>query len=164
MIKTSALQTAAWLNEVHNINNINITGTNRLELIQCVYDVAEQLNIDLYEGFVDVDFVDKCTGGAAGYADGDTDLVNVEIAFNDGRGEIPTYLIKRHIAHEFIHAQQLLSGRLVHKGLRLNKKEDKISYVIEWEGVDHYDVRYEDQPWEIEAYALETKIMEKACA
>ena len=144
------------------MNNINITGTDRLELIQYVYDVAEQLNIDLYEGFVDVDFVEKCVGGAAGYADGDTDIVNVEIAFYDNGGEIPTYLLKKHIAHEFIHAQQLLSGRLVHKGLKLNKKDDKISYVVEWEGVDHYDVSYQDQPWEIEAYSMENDVMESA--
>jgi uncharacterized protein YjaZ len=62
-----------------------------------------------------------------------------------------TSSLSKTIAHELVHARQFISGQL--------KYNVKIQYLT-YEGDAHRYI-YRRQPWEIEAYALETKGMLK---
>lgn len=73
--------------------------------------------------------------------DGEYDEVIVTIAKRLSLHEMIVTLF-----HEMIHVQQYASGRLEHGGKWLGKV---------------YNCAYEELPWEIEAHAMESKMMEK---
>ena len=54
------------------------------------------------------------------------------------------------IFHEMVHVWQHVSKKLIEKNGR--------SY---WNGVDHTNTSYLDQPWEIEAYKMQETLLEK---
>ena len=143
--------------------SLDIEGCRSQSLIEYIEKVAEYLglNDDRYiDSLIIVEFVKECDGFASGYCYGDAELVNVEIARNDACGKIPLAQLKRNIAHELIHAKQIVSGRLVNKGFVI--RDDEWVYVWEWEGVEFIDTPDSEQPWQIEAYALEKKVCNNA--
>ena len=54
------------------------------------------------------------------------------------------------VLHEMVHVWQHVSKKLIEKNGR--------SY---WNGVDHTDTPYLDQPWEVQAYDMQETLLEK---
>jgi hypothetical protein len=128
-----------------------------------VQNIIEHFNLDKYEADIDITFQKKCDGDAGGYCFGDDESVEIEIATHV-QGEslsIKTQLIN--LAHEMTHAKQLITGQLKDHGLQLATTGDcqSIIKVSEWEGETFTNTAYEDQPWEIEAYAMEREVYDK---
>jgi len=111
-------------------------------LVSFIGRVCEELNIYDYEGFVDIEFLHDLDGHGGG-SSGDDQTAYVSIAQHDSQGVIPIDEMLRNIAHELVHVQQFLSGRL----------DD-----FTWEGVDYFGTPYLERPWEIEAYEMEEKL------
>ena len=128
-----------------------------------VQNIIEHFNLDEYDADIDIVFKKKCDGHAGGYCFGDEDEVEIEIATHV-MGEpvgIKTQLIN--LAHEMVHAKQLITGQLKDHGIQLATSGDiqTLVKVSEWEGETMTNVPYDDQPWEIEAYALEREVYDK---
>lgn len=94
-------------------------------------------------------------GGYAGFCDGDTEEVNVDIALGEylltstNSYEYQPYSeaeIFRFLAHELVHAKQCILG-------------DMCSYNSTWKNVSMRE--FSDQPWEQEAYEAERMLFEK---
>ena len=87
-----------------------------------------------------------------GFASGDRDTVEVELARGETCGSVYTKYtleqIVKNLSHELIHCKQFIRGELSECG-RV------------WKNVDHDDTPYEDQPWEIEAHELEQILFDK---
>jgi len=113
---------------------------------------------------VTIEFKKKCDGDAGGYCYGDTDEIDVDIATHVQGEALPEEDIMRNIAHELIHAQQIITGRLENVGLQLLQTGDAqtLVNVVIWEGETFTNTPYNDQPWEIDAYAREEEIMKEA--
>ena len=136
---------------------VNVTGTTNKKLLAYIVRVAAYLDVQ----DVDIDIVKSCAGDAGGYCDGDLDWCNIEIARNDAVGKVPMYQLMINIAHEMVHASQILTGRLVNKGMVMRHDFNVpvgLSFQWEWEGNLYTDLPYDDHPWEHEAYALEEKV------
>ena len=59
-----------------------------------------------------------------------------------------------------VHAQQIASGRLKDHGIKII--DDCIVKVAEWDGEYHTNTKYDDQPWEIDAYGREAQVAQEA--
>ena len=143
--------------------NMIIQGTVDKKLIAYVERVYNYLGLDKFEDcFFELDFVKECSGGAGGYCNGDDEEVQVELARQDYVGRIPKKNLLINIAHELVHAHQLASGRLINKGFVFRNYDENGSKVMTtkqiFEGKEYIGVRYDEQPWEIEAYQLEEVI------
>lgn len=69
-----------------------------------------------------------------------------ELAILVGPGRIEAQL--QWLAHEMVHARQLIKGRLVHTTVARKQ-------VLVWDGSDMTNVPYHKRPWELEAMRLE---------
>lgn len=128
-----------------------------------VQNIIEFYNLDEYEADIDIVFKKKCDGDAGGFCFGDDEQVEIEIATHI-QGEpldIKTQLIN--LAHEMTHAKQLITGQLQDHGIQLATAGDceTLVKVQCWEGETVTNVAYEDQPWEIEAFAMEREVYDK---
>lgn len=143
---------------------LEIMGTVDKKLIAYIERVAEHLGLFDMDAFIDVNFEKECAQGAGGYCDGDEEDIAIEIARNDRLGRVPRKNLMINIAHEMIHAQQIASGRLINNGLIMRDvgNERELAYAHTWEGERVVNIPYDDQPWEIEAYAREEEVYE-AC-
>ena len=140
-----------------------INGTRNQKLIDFIESVYYQLGLNQYEDCLfELDFLPKCAGGAGGYCDGDDEYIQIEIARSDLQGRIRMDDLKINIAHEMIHAQQIASGRLINKGFVLVEdpiRGNKFMAAKQiWEGKEYVGCKYDEQPWEKEAYSLEKKV------
>lgn len=145
--------------------NFDIYGTQSQKLIQYIERVYDYLGLDTYAGCLfTLDFKTRCDANAGGFANGDMEEVFVEIARNDAVGRIPMKDLMINIAHELVHAHQLATGRLVNKGFvfRNDTTPQTLTTKHIFDGQEYVGVRYDEQPWEIEAYKLEEVIYE-AC-
>lgn len=150
---------------IMEIDMIDITGTTSSKLIAYIDRVAAHLGLDDYDTYFELAIVKQCDAMAGGFAYGDDETVCVEIARNDSQGKVPMKDMMINIAHELIHAQQLASGRLVDNGmvLRTTDEGEALSISRKFDGVEYVDLAYDDQPWEIEAYANEEKVYDACC-
>jgi len=145
--------------------NIEIVGTKNKKLIAYIERVYNYLGLDNTWAFVDFEITKECAGGAGGYCDGDDETINIEIARQDAMGRIPMKNLMINIAHEMVHAKQMASGRLVNKGFVFRKNDNGQQVMTTkqiFDGQEYVGVRYDEQPWEIEAYELENVVYE-AC-
>jgi hypothetical protein len=135
-----------------------IKGTVSKRLIAYIERVAEHLGLE-YD-MIEVVIKKTCSANAGGYCHGYHDDIQIEIARNDDVGRIPYETLKQNIAHEFIHAQQLVTGRMVNIGLMMSTDGDSITFdnKVIWEGKDYINEPYDTQPWEIDAYAREESV------
>lgn len=126
--------------------------------------VAAVLNIFDTNTGIEVDFRKKCDGNAGGYCYGDQEEITIEIALNVQGEKLTEESIQRNIAHEMIHAEQIISGRLQDLGLQILDAGDSqvLAKVAIWQGETHTNTKYDDQPWEKEAYAREEEVMQEA--
>jgi hypothetical protein len=85
---------------------------------------------------------------------GDLEDVDIELARYDEHGEpLDAEYMAQNLAHELVHAKQYLKGQI--DGTMRYRQSSKTKWI------DCTDVAYQDQPWEIEAYDLEEKLLEK---
>lgn len=130
--------------------NIFLTGCPH-NMFSVVQKAASELNIQHMSGIVELDFVDFFIG-AEGYTHGDTEVVYIEVSLKDPLGNpYSDEYLTRIIAHELVHAQQYLSGRLV--------QQECSNYTFNGREYDNWDDVM--SPWEVEAYSLEEKIVSK---
>lgn len=144
--------------------NMIVQGTTSKSLIAYVERVYNHLGLDEFEDcFFDLEFSPKCSGGAGGYCHGDDEEVSIELARRDNVGRIPKKDLMINIAHEMVHAQQIASGRLIDKGFAFATSPKGVNVMTTkqiFDGQEYVGVNYNDQPWEIEAYAREKAIYE----
>ncbi len=129
--------------------------------------VSAVLGLDKKEGEIQISFSKKLDSDAAGYCwDNDDGDACIEIATHVEGEALDDITILQNIAHEFIHAEQIASGRMKDFGIQLASAGDTqvMVHAVEWEGETVTNVKYEDQPWEIEAYANEERIRQEASA
>ena len=135
--------------------NVDIAESPSYEMSTYVHKVAQLLGISTLPGHIELEFV-KDLGNFAGLVDGDEDQVDISIAeFFEG-DRVSEKQMKINIAHEMIHAVQILTGRLIHTGLTLH--EGVMSYQWMFDGAEYKNLNYVDQPWENEAYDNEEEI------
>ena len=122
--------------------------------------VASVLGMPEMEADIIVDFNKKLYSDAGGYCFGDKDSVEIEIATHVQGEKLSKDTILQNIAHEMIHAKQIIEGRLEDLGLQLATAGDTQTIVTAqvWEGEVITNLAYEDQPWEIEAYSNEERV------
>lgn len=128
-----------------------------------VQNIIEYFNLDEYEADIDITFKKKCDGDAGGYCFGDNESVEIEIATHCQGEPISIMSQLINLGHEMVHAKQLITGQLKDHGIQLATSGDSqaLVKVSEWEGETMTNVPYDDQPWEIEAYALEREVYDK---
>ena len=122
--------------------------------------VAAVLDLDKYDSDIRLDLMKKCDGDAGGYCYGDAEDIDIEIATHVQGEALDIETIKTNIAHEMIHAQQIASGRLNDHGIQI--VDECLVKVAEWDGEYHTNTKYDDQPWEIDAYAREAQVAQEA--
>lgn len=137
---------------------------NGYDVEDYIYAVAAVLGLEQYEGDISIELMKKCDGDAGGYCYGDENDIEIEIATHVQGEALDIETIKVNIAHEMIHAQQIASCRLKDHGLQIVNSGDGESIVklAEWDGEYHTNTKYEDQPWEIDAYAREAIVKQNA--
>lgn len=142
----------------------DVTGTTNKKLLAYIDRVATHLGLDEYDdAYFELSIVKKCDAMAGGFCYGDEETICIEIARNDSQGRVPMVDMMINIAHEMVHAQQLVSGRLVDNGMvmRTDNNGDKcLSVSREFDGVEYVDLPYDEQPWEIDAYSREEAVYE----
>jgi hypothetical protein len=138
--------------------------TDNVKYESYINSVAAVLNVFNSLTEITVDVVKKCDSDAGGYCMGDTDEISIEVATHVQGEPLDEETIYRNIAHEMIHAEQIISGRLDDLGLQLLQSGDSQSLVKVsiWDGETYTNTKYEDQPWEIDAYAREEQVMNEA--
>lgn len=116
------------------------------------------LQLGEYKRWIDVIFVSELPQGIYGSTIGDDSEVSIEIAmFSDGQ-PIPFNEVQKTIAHEMVHAQQYLSGRLVQCPLQMDDNGNLICKYI-WCNKEYLSPKYSERPWELEAEQLEDVIV-----
>ena len=129
-----------------------------------VQNIINKFELDHYDADIDIRFVKKCDGDAGGYCFGDEDEVEIEIATHVQGEPLSFKTILVNLAHEMVHAKQIITGQLIDHGLKMATTDDGGVSLIKsstWEGVEHTDTPYDEQPWEIEAYALERQVYDE---
>ncbi len=128
-----------------------------------VQNIIEYFNLDEYEADIDITFKKKCDGDAGGYCFGDEESVEIEIATHCQGEPISIMSQLINLGHEMVHAKQLITGQLKDHGIQLATSGDcqTLVKVSEWEGQTMTNISYDDQPWEIEAYALEREVYDR---
>ena len=126
--------------------------------------VGAVLNIFDSTTEVEVEFSNKLDADAGGYCSGDLEQIDIEVATHVQGEALSVETIQRNIAHEMIHAQQIITGRLEDLGLQLLQSGDAqtLVKVSIWDGETYTNTKYKDQPWEIDAYAREEEVMLEA--
>lgn len=138
--------------------------TNDEKYEEYVNSVAAVLNIFNSLTEIEVEIVEKCDSDAGGYTYGDTEEIDIEIATHVMGEPLDEDTILRNIAHELIHAQQIIEERLEDRGLQIVSSGEGESLVklSVWDGKEYTNTAYDDQPWEIDAYAREEQVMQEA--
>lgn len=121
-------------------------GTKNEKVIAFAEYVAAKLEIEAYP--IDVLFEhESVTGCDFGYTSGSTDYAEVSIFRRIYGQKVDMEEMLQTIAHELVHAKQLLTGRL---SLEVND--------FMWEGAPHDGKDILISPWEIEATDLGEKL------
>lgn len=135
--------------------NVIVENSPSFEISDYIFRCAELIGITRLGGYVKIVFEEEMIGNFSGETDGDEDRVDIRFSTYDQDDQS----LKINIAHEFVHAVQILSGRLIHIGLTLDEN-GMIAYKHIFDGAEYVNVPYEDHPWEAEAYRYEEEIYE----
>lgn len=132
-------------NEECDMNLVEISGQvrNKDAVEDYIHALAKELNIHrLYTKLIQVKFSNKLDHDALGLCWGDKDQVIIQISKKHEGAPIEFADMMRALAHEMVHAKQYLRGELC-------------GYTHSWKGKKPRKYKYENSPWEIEAYGLE---------
>lgn len=135
--------------------NVIIENSPSFALSDYTFRVAEALGINRLGGYIKVDFKEEDITNFSAEVDGTEDRVDLTVRLDN---EITEDQVKVHIAHEMIHAVQILTGRLIHIGLTWCEESHGIVYKHIFDDKEYINVKYADQPWEIEAYSYEEEV------
>jgi hypothetical protein len=135
--------------------NVIIENSPSFALSDYTFRVAEALGINRLGGYIKVDFKEEDITHFSAEVDGTEDRVDLTVRLDN---EITEDQVKVHIAHEMIHAVQILTGRLIHIGLTWCEESHGIVYKHIFDDKEYINVKYADQPWEIEAYSYEEEV------
>lgn len=109
------------------------------------------LGIEQEEVNIIISVKNKLPDQAYGYCHGEDEDIEIELARRSYDNKLDRETILRTLAHEMVHAKQFIKGELKRARadtvLWKNKKYD-------WSEDD------DDNPWEVEAYALENEVYE----
>ena len=108
---------------------------------------------------IEVEFSNKLDSDAGGYCSGDLEQIDIEIATHVQGEALSVETIQRNIAHEMIHAQQIITGRLEDLGLQILQSGDTqtLVKVSIWDVETYTNTKYEDQPWRLMRMAVKKK-------
>ena len=134
---------------------LEVKGTVDKRLIAYIERVYNHLNLDVV---LDLRVKKSLRGDAHGYANGDEEVVYVDIARTAYGEKISRERMMINIAHEMIHASQYNTERMVNEGITV--KDGELVAVVTFEGETYIGTPYEEQPWEYEAYSNERKVYE----
>lgn len=145
---------------------LTVKGTKSKKLIEYIERLYNELQLVQTDAIVDVNIIKQLDWSAVACCSGDTDAVEIEIGRLDNEGvKFSVEELMCNLAHEFIHAKQFTTGRLIDHGCMVVEKnttgEKQTISVHEWEGELYKDTPYMEQPWEIEAYAQEEALFER---
>ena len=135
--------------------NVIIENSPSFALSDYTFRVAEALGINRLGGYIKVDFKEEDITHFSAEVDGTEDRVDLTVRLDN---EITEDQVKVHIAHEMIHAVQILTGRLIHIGLTWCEESHGIVYKHIFDDKEYINLKYADQPWEIEAYSYEEEV------
>lgn len=136
-----------------------ITGTTAKTLTNFIYRLEAILGLEDADSDLTVQKI--CDTDAGGLTYGNSEHVQIYIAREDTEGRYSRKQLMINIAHEMIHAQQIHTGKLANRVVMCDKSFLGIKNIVEWDGVDHSDTPYKEQPWEIEAYAKQEELYER---
>jgi hypothetical protein len=130
-----------------------------------VNNMIEYFDIDDSEADIDIVLTNRCDGDAGGYCHGDDEQIEIELATHVQDYQIPFDRLMINLAHEMVHAKQLIKRELCDKGVvGVTNTPEKIGLSMKqiWKGEAFIDCPYWQQPWEKEAYSMEKEVF-KAC-
>ena len=133
--------------------NVIVENSPSDEISDYVFRCAESIGINRLGGYVKVVFEEERIGNFSAETDGDEDRVDIRFSTYDQDDDS----LKINIAHEFVHAVQILTGRLIHIGVTLDDN-GIIVYKHIFDDVEYINLPYEEHPWEEEAYRYEEEI------
>lgn len=119
---------------------------NKKQIVQYANDILcylmprKKANVD-----IEILIVKKIDGYLSGSCIGDKSYIEIELAKTDAAGEISLGDMMLTLAHELVHAKQLIRGEL-HPTRR------------EWKKQDCNRLSYYKKPWEKQAYVMEDNL------
>ena len=141
-------------------------GNHKSMIEAYVLDMIGYLGMDDdSEADIEITLTDRCDGDAGGYCHGDDEQVEIELATHVQDYKIPFERLMINLAHEMVHAKQLINGELADRGVvGVTNTPEKIELSMKqiWKGKEYVDCPYWDQPWEKEAYSMEKEVF-RAC-
>ena len=130
-----------------------------------VLNMIEYLDIDDSDADIEILLTERCDNDAGGYCHGDEERVEIELATYVQDYKIPFERLMINLAHEMVHAKQLIKGELADKGvvgITNTPEKVELSMMQIWKGKGYVDCPYWEQPWEKEAYSMEKNVY-RAC-
>lgn len=120
-------------------------------VVQYIRNLTEELGIHrMWSKEIFIRFRTNLDGNSEGLCWGDKKdgYVEIEIARRLSNRSLPMYRVMHTLAHEMVHAKQYLRGELD-------------GYTNSWKGRKPRNYKYENAPWEKEAYKLEAELYKK---
>ena len=123
---------------------------NKKKVEAYIHAVAKELGIHrLYSKILHVRFSTKLAGETQGYCWGDKKThAEIDIARTCFGKPMSMESMMKTLAHEMVHAKQYLRGELN-------------GYNLAWKGRKPRNYKYENAPWEKEAYGREDELFNK---
>ena len=123
---------------------------NKKKVEEYIHALAKELGINrLYSKGIFVKFYTKLDHGAQGLCWGDhKSHVEISIARTSNGDAFTLEEMMQTLAHEMVHAKQYLRRELC-------------GYSMAWKGRKPRNYKYENAPWEKEAYRLEEELFNK---
>jgi len=123
---------------------------NKKKVEAYIHDIARELGIHrLYSKVLIVRFSTKLSGEAQGLCWGDKrSHAEIDVARTSDGETMTMENMMQTLAHELVHAKQYLRGELC-------------GYTAAWKGRKPRNYKYENAPWEKEAYRLEEELFNK---
>jgi hypothetical protein len=133
--------------------HIEITGQikGKAKVEQYVESLAKELGIGrMWSKVIFIRFKTKLDNESQGLCWGckNEGYAEINIARTSNGDVIPYEMLMQTLAHEMVHAKQYIRGE--HNG-----------YSLSWKGAKPRNYKYENAPWEKEAYKLEKALYEK---
>ena len=124
----------------HVADNVLIENSPSFAMSDYTFRVAEQLGVGRLGGYVKVKFEETNIDHFSAEVDGTEDRVDMVVRLD---GQLTDEQIKVHIAHEMIHAVQILTGKLIHIGLVWCEERNRIVYkhIFERRGIRRRAIR-----------------------
>ncbi len=125
---------------------------NKAKIVTYIGNLCKELGINrMYSKVIFLNFKTQLEEDAQGLCWGDMKkgYCDIQISRTEEGNPLPFEQMMQTIAHEMVHAKQYFRGELNSYGSRV------------WKGRNAEGWKYENQPWEREAFRLEEKLHKK---